>query len=377
MKKLIIFVLGVVFLLSCGSGDKQAQLKKLEAQRDALDTQIAQLKAEIQDKNGSQKNEKIAYVNMEEVKPAMFRHFIRVQGTVDSDNNIFVPPQASGVVKKIYVKEGDAVSEGQLLAELDGSVYESNIAELKNSLQLATTIFERQQRLWDKKIGSEIQYLQAKTNKEGLEKKLTTVREQYRMTKIITPISGTVDEVAIKEGEAAAAGFGAVRIVQLSALKIKAKLSENYISQVSAGDTVQVLIPVIDLNFKQVVKAVSQVIDPKNRTFDIELKVPQMKQAVKPNMLAVLTINNYSNPRALTVPVNSLQKTGSDYFLFTARQNTNDESDHWVVERREVTPGEYQGDRIEINQGLKAGEHVVTFGYQDLADGQTVMLSSR
>jgi membrane fusion protein (multidrug efflux system) len=377
MKKLIIFVLGVVFLLSCGSGDKQAQLKKLEAQRDALDTQIAQLKAEIQDKNGSQKNEKIAYVNMEEVKPAMFRHFIRVQGTVDSDNNIFVPPQASGVVKKIYVKEGDAVSEGQLLAELDGSVYESNIAELKNSLQLATTIFERQQRLWDKKIGSEIQYLQAKTNKEGLEKKLTTVREQYRMTKIITPISGRVDEVAIKEGEAAAAGFGAVRIVQLSALKIKAKLSENYISQVSAGDTVQVLIPVIDLNFKQVVKAVSQVIDPKNRTFDIELKVPQMKQAVKPNMLAVLTINNYSNPRALTVPVNSLQKTGSDYFLFTARQNTNDESDHWVVERREVTPGEYQGDRIEINQGLKAGEHVVTFGYQDLADGQTVMLSSR
>jgi membrane fusion protein (multidrug efflux system) len=377
MKKLIIFVLGVVFLLSCGSGGKQAQLKKLEAQRDALDTQIAQLKAEIQDKNGSQKNEKIAYVNMEEVKPAMFRHFIRVQGTVDSDNNIFVPPQASGVVKKIYVKEGDAVTEGQLLAELDGSVYESNIAELENSLQLATTIFERQQRLWDKKIGSEIQYLQAKTNKEGLEKKLTTVREQYRMTKIITPISGRVDEVAIKEGEAAAAGFGAVRIVQLSALKIKAKLSENYISQVSAGDTVQVLIPVIDLNFKQVVKAVSQVIDPKNRTFDIELKVPQMKQAVKPNMLAVLTINNYSNPRALTVPVNSLQKTGSDYFLFTARQNTNDESDHWVVERREVTPGEYQGDRIEINQGLKAGEHVVTFGYQDLADGQTVMLSSR
>jgi membrane fusion protein (multidrug efflux system) len=377
MKKFIIFVLGAVFLLSCGSGDKQAQLKKLEAQRDALDTQIAQLKAEIQDKNGSQKNEKIAYVNMEEVKPAMFRHFIRVQGTVESDNNIFVPPQASGVVKKIYVKEGNAVSEGQLLAELDGSVYESSIAELENSLQLATTIFERQQRLWDKKIGSEIQYLQAKTNKEGLEKKLTTVREQYRMTKIIAPISGTVDEVAIKEGEAAAAGFGAVRIVQLSALKIKAKLSENYISQVSAGDTVQVLIPVIDLNFKQVVKAVSQVIDPQNRTFDIELKVPQVKQAVKPNMLAVLTINNYSNPRALTVPVNSLQKTGSDYFLFTARQNHNDESDHWVVERREVTPGEYQGDRIEINQGLKTGEHVVTFGYQDLADGQTVMLSSR
>jgi membrane fusion protein (multidrug efflux system) len=377
MKKIIILILGVVFLFSCGSGDKQAQLKKLEAQRDALDTKIAQLKAEIQDKNGSRENGKIAYVDMEEVIPTMFRHFIQVQGTVESDNNIFVPPQASGVVKKIYVKEGDTVSEGQLLAELDGAVYESSIAELENSLQLATTIFERQQRLWDKKIGSVIQYLQAKTNNVGLAKKLATVREQYRMTKIIAPISGTVDEVAIKEGEAAAAGFGAVRIVQLSALKIKAKLSENYISQVSVGDTVQVLIPVIDLKFKQVVKAVSQVIDPQNRTFDIELKVPRMKQAVKPNMLAVLTINNYSNSRALTVPVNSLQKTGSDYFLFTARQNHDNVNDHWVVERREVLPGEYQGDRIEISKGLKAGEHVVTFGYQDLADGQTVMLSSR
>ena len=132
-----------------------------------------------------------------------------------------MPSQTSGVVKKIYVNEGDVVSAGQLLAELDGAVYERNIAELENSLQLATTIFERQQRLWDKKIGSEIQYLQAKNNKEGLEKKLATVREQYRMTKITAPISGTVDEVVIKEGEAAAAGFGAVRIVQLSALKIK------------------------------------------------------------------------------------------------------------------------------------------------------------
>ncbi|MFZ0389037.1 MAG: efflux RND transporter periplasmic adaptor subunit [Calditrichia bacterium] len=376
MKKIIIFISGIIFLFSCGSGDKQAQLNKLEAQRDALENKIAQLKSEIQARNGSPENGKIAYVDMEEVEPVMFRHFIQVQGSVESDNNIFVPPQTSGVVKKIYVKEGDAVSKGQLLAELDGAVYERNIAELENSLELATTVFERQQRLWDKKIGSEIQYLQAKNNKEGLEKKLATVREQYRMTKITAPISGTVDEVAIKEGEAAAAGFGAIRIVQLSALKVKAKLSENYISHVSAGDTVQVLIPVIDLQFRQVVESVSQVIDPQNRTFDIELEVPKTKKAVKPNMLAVLTINNYSNPRALTVPVNSLQKTGSDYFLFTARQNPDNAGDHWIVERRKVVPGEYQGDRVEVIKGLQAGEHVVTFGYQDLADGQTVMLSS-
>jgi membrane fusion protein (multidrug efflux system) len=314
---------------------------------------------------------------MDTVRSRMFKHYIQVQGTVESDNNIFIPPQASGVVEKIYVKEGDKVVKGQLLAELDGAVYESNIAELENSLKLATTIFERQQRLWDKKIGSEIQYLQAKNNKEGLEKKLETVKEQYKLTKLTAPINGTVDEVRIKEGEAAAAGIGAIRIVQLSALKIKAKLSENYISQVRKGDIVDVYIPTIDLRFKQVINAVSQVIDPQNRTFDIELKIHEISNEIKPNMLAVLTINDYSNPEALTVPVNILQKTGEDFFLFVANNKDGSEGNQWIAERRNVVPGKSQSDRFEITKGLKAGEQVVVFGYQDLADGQTLMLSSK
>lgn len=172
MKKQIIYIFISIFLFSCGSKDKQARLQELEAQRDALDKKIEELRAEIQAANDSDETGKIAYVNLDTVQSCMFKHYIQVQGTVESDNNIFIPPQASGVVKKIYVKEGDKVSRGQLLAELDGAVYERNIAELENSLKLATTIFERQQRLWDKKIGSEIQYLQAKNNKEGLEKKL-------------------------------------------------------------------------------------------------------------------------------------------------------------------------------------------------------------
>lgn len=377
MKKQIIFIFISIFLFSCGSKDEQTRLQELEAQRDALDKKIEELRAEIRAANDSDETGKIAYVNLDTVRSCMFKHYIQVQGTIESDNNIFIPPQASGVVKKIYVKEGDKVSRGQLLAELDGAVYERNIAELENSLKLATTIFERQQRLWDKKIGSEIQYLQAKNNKEGLEKKLETVKEQYKLTKLTAPINGTVDEIRIKEGEAASAGIGAIRIVQLSALKIKAKLSENYVLQVRKGDIVDVYIPTIDLRFKQVINAVAQVIDPQNRTFDIELKIHEISNEIKPNMLAVLTINDYSNPEALTVPVNILQKTGVEFFLFVANNKDGNEGNQWIAERRNVVPGKSQGDRFEITKGLKVGEQVVVFGYQDLADGQTLMLSSK
>ena len=230
--------------------------------------------------------------------------------------------------------------------------------------------------LWDKKIGSEIQYLQAKNNKESLEKKLATVKEQYDLTKLYAPINGTVDEVTIKEGEAAAAGMGAIRIVQLSELSIRAKISENYITQIKVGDTVQVYFPVIDLKLTKKIKAVSQVIDPQNRTFEVEIKITEIAQAIKPNMLAVLTINNYTNPKALTVPLNIVQKTGDNFFLFVAKEEPDSKGTRWLAERRTVVPGEHQGDRFEIVKGLKAGEQVVVFGYQDLADGQTLMLAS-
>ncbi|MBD3289764.1 efflux RND transporter periplasmic adaptor subunit [candidate division KSB1 bacterium] len=376
MKKQIIFIIISIFLFSCGSKDKQARLQELEARRDALDRKIEELRTEIRTTKESGQNGKIAYVNLDTVRTGMFKHYIQVQGTVESDNNISIPPQASGVVKKIYVKEGDKVSRGQLLAELDGAIYESNIAELENSLKLATTIFERRQRLWNKNIGSEIEYLQAKNNKEGLEKKLKTVKEQYKLTKLTAPINGTVDEIRIKEGEAASAGIGAIRIVKLSALKIKAKLSENYVSQVRTGDTVSVYIPTIDLKFKQVINAVAQVIDPQNRTFDVELKIHEVSNLIKPNMLAVLTINDYSNSHAITVPINILQKTGEDIFLFVANNKPDAEGEQWIAERRIVIPGKSQDDRFEIKKGLQAGEQVVVFGYQDLADGQTLKLSS-
>ena len=236
--KVMIFLSIMLFLLAaCGSGDSRERLRKLEAQRTELDQQITQLKAEIAGTT-EENTSKMLHVDISRVQPGLFRHFIKVQGTVESDNNIMIPARASGVVKKIYFEPGVRVQKGTILAELDGVILENTLAELEVNLEMAQTMYERQKRLWEQKIGSEIQFLQAKTSKESLEKRLAATREQYRMTKIIAPINGTVDEVLLKEGEMAIAGTGAIRIVQLSALKISAGVSEEFIGQISAGDGV-------------------------------------------------------------------------------------------------------------------------------------------
>jgi membrane fusion protein (multidrug efflux system) len=367
--KLFIPVLITLIIVACGPPqDKQAQLARLEAQREALDAQIEQLKAEIAGETEKAPKEALAYVRGIEVQPSLFQHYIQVQGTLESDNNILIPAQSNGVVKKIHVRQGDRVSKGQLLAELDGAILERSIDEVTHSLQLVTTIYERQERLWKKNIGSELEYLQAKNNKENLEKKLETLKEQYKLTMVHAPISGTVDNVMIKEGEMAAAGRGTIRIVQLSLLKITASLSENYISRVSKNYPVKVQVPVVGREMELKIDAVSQVIDPNNRTFQIEIRIPAQEKGLKPNMLSVVTINDYTNAEALTVPQNVVQDTGTDFFLFVAEKRNND----WIAHRRTVILGENYADRVEIQDGLSAGEFVITFGFQTLADGQIV-----
>jgi RND family efflux transporter MFP subunit len=328
MKKFtLLIVLGAMLLTACGPRDKQSQLQRMESQRDALNEKIEQLKAELNQSRTDQ-------------------------------------PQ-------ILVDEGDRVTQGQLLAELDGAIYERNIAEVEKALELAITIFERRQRLWDKNIGSEIEFLQAKNNKENLEKRLETLQEQYKLTKITSPINGNVDNILIKEGEMAAAGFGTIRIVQLSRLKIVASLSENYISRVKKKDIVRVEIPVLGFNFDHSIDSVSQVIDPDNRTFDIEIEVPREQRNIKPNMLAVVTITDYTNPQAIVVPQNIVQKTGTEQFLFIASEETG----RWIAKKKTIQSGQSYDNRTEITNGLNEGDFIITFGFQNLADGQTVTVS--
>ncbi|KAA3610939.1 MAG: efflux RND transporter periplasmic adaptor subunit [Calditrichaeota bacterium] len=373
MKYKSILPLTFIFAIACSEADKQAELSQLTAERDEINAKIETLRDEIAAERGEMLPSVIKYVELEKVSPQLFQHFVRIQGTVTSDNNIMVPAQASGLVKRIYVKEGEQVRKGQLLAELDGAIYERNLEELKTNLDLARTLFERQERLWKQKIGSEVQYLQAKTNKQSLENRLASVEEQYRLTKFIAPISGTVDQIKLKEGEATAAGLGGIRVVQLSNLKIEAMLSEKNIDNVHVGDSVTVELPMLEKTFASTIRSVSQVIDPKNRTFPIEISVPDRFKMIKPNMLTVLTINDYHNSEAITIPLRVLQNTGTEHFIFTAESDSK--ANIYIVKKRTIKAGLYNSTVIEILDGLQPGENVVTVGFQDLTHGQQVALS--
>ncbi len=368
---MILLIALTILFVACGSDDKSAELKKLEAQRNALDSQISVLRSELSAAGNTRQEAIYSTVALVKIQPQPFVHSLRIQGNIESDNNILIPARVSGIVKKIYVRQGDRVQAVQLLAELDGVIYEKSIEELEINLELATTVFEKQKRLWEKEIGSEIQYLQAKTNKEGLEKKLATVREQYELTKIKSPISGTVDDILIRENEGTAAGFGTIRVVNFIDLKIKAHVSESNIGRLKKGDPVQVDVPVVGKSFTSKIQSVSQVIDATNRTFSIEIGVPVAAGEIRPNMMTVLNVQNYENPAALTVPINTVQRTENSNFLFLAKlvDSTNG---FWQIERREVKTGLDNDKNIEITEGLLAGEFVVTTGFQDLADGQMV-----
>jgi RND family efflux transporter MFP subunit len=298
-----------------------------------------------------------------------FRHYIEIQGNVESDNNIFIPAESPGIVKRIYVDEGDRVSRGQVLAELDAELIMKSLEEVQLNLELATTVFERQQRLWDQKIGSEMQYLQAKNAKEILEKRLSTIREQLQKTKITAPISGVVDLVAIKEGEAAAAGFGAIRVVQNNNLKVKAQVSEKYIMNIRRGDSVDVEITGVNLNFRSRITAVSSVIDPDARTFAVEVDIPNEFTNLANNMLAVLKLNDYVNEKAITVPINVVQTTGEEEFLFMAIPDAG----AWRAEKRMIKTGMKSGNRVEIlSDNITPGDMVIIAGFQNIASGQSL-----
>lgn len=365
---ILLLIIFSAFAFGCSNNDPQSRLDSLRKEREAIDLQITQLEKELGANTDAQHQKRIPIVKIQQVKPTLFQHFIDIQGNVKSDKNILIPVEASGVTTRILVKEGDKVRKGQLLAQIDASIMERSIDEVKNALDLATLVFEKQKRLWDQKIGSEIQYLQTKNQKEALEKKLLTLQEQLEKTRIKSPLNGHIDEIFLKEGELAAPGMGAIRVVQLADLKINAAVAENYISSIHTADPVTVNVPLLSQSFNSQINAIARVINPDNRTFSIEVNVPTDIKDIKPNMLAVIRVNDYRNENALIVPLNVVQNSGEEYFLFVASKK----GDKWYASKRMITPGHYNQSEFEITDNLKAGEFIITVGYSELADKQEI-----
>ncbi|HEY0900440.1 MAG TPA: efflux RND transporter periplasmic adaptor subunit, partial [Sphingobacteriaceae bacterium] len=291
MKK-ILFIAAVSLAFSCSkkSQDKAAQLEELKKQRTELNAEIARLEGEV---GGTRPAAGVKEVTVIDLAAAPFRSFVKVQGRVDAEENVQISPEMPGSVTNIYVNVGQSVSKGQVLAQLDDQVLRQNIAQLRTQLDLATNIYNRQKNLWDQKIGTEVQYLTAKTQKESLQKQIATLQSQASMYKIKSPISGTVDEMELKIGQAVSPGVPAgIRIVNASKLKVKALVAESYSGRVNQGDDVSVSLPDVPDTFNTQVSFASRVIDPTSRSFSVEVKLPA-KKSYRPNMLAILNIVDY------------------------------------------------------------------------------------
>lgn len=352
-------------LVACGpSGDKKAELDKLRAEYNAIGQQIRVLEKEL-----SASDTVVAgkAVRVAALKPGDFTYYIETQAGVEAEENIMVSSRAAGMITAVYVKEGQAVRAGSVLAQVDNSLTQKAMDEVQGSLDLARTVYDRQKALWDQKIGTEIQFLTARNNKESLEKRMASLREQDEFSRIRSAISGTVDEVMIKVGELTAPGAPAVRVVNTRKLKISANLSESYISQVTAGSPARVTLSEGAISFDSKVSFTGKNVNPLSRSFNIEIPVPASIDA-RPGMSARIRIDFKKVPGALSVPVNLVQRLNGEQVVYIAEQQGKD----WLARRRVVTTGGIYGNRAEILTGLKPGEHLITVAYQGLNDGEPV-----
>ena len=367
MKKLLVIAGGMLLLAACGQGgDKKAELDKLIKERDALNEKIVKLQEELS--LGQESNKKAVNVAVYEVTPVTFKHYIEVQGKVDGDENVAVSAKTAGVVVSVNVQEGQKVSRGQVLATLDAQVYYQTKKELEAQLAFATDIYNRQKNLWDQQIGSEIQYLTAKNNKESLENKMKTLDEQIAMTRITSPINGTVEEIPIKIGQSLAPGLPAFRVVNFDKIKVVAEVAEAYSPKVRTGDSVVIFFPDLNTEIRTRLTFTSKYINSVNRTFLVETRIVPGKFEFRANMIAVIRINDYSVDQAVAVPANVVQKAMNEQYVLVAAN----EQGKKVARKRPVSVGLTYNGLTEITSGLKQGDLLIVSGFQDLNDNDPV-----
>ncbi|MBL7829742.1 MAG: efflux RND transporter periplasmic adaptor subunit, partial [Saprospiraceae bacterium] len=311
-------------------------------------------------------------VSTKTISPEKFKHTIDVQGHVTGDQLMNVSPQVPAVYSRIFVTKGALVTKGQILATLDDNVMRQGLEELKNGIEFAKTVYEKQKALWDQKIGSEIQYLTAKNNLESLNKKMTTMNQQLAMYKLRSPINGVVDDVFSKEGEMGSPGMPSIRVVNLKTLKVVANLAEVNIDKVKPGNRVEVTFPDLNKTIQSTVKTVGKVINELNRTFTVDIVLPTTPD-YRPNMLCIVKILDYQKDNALAVPINSLGKVDNESFVYVVE----DKDGVSRASKRKVELGLTSSDLVEIKGGLKGGEKIITVGYQDVNDGDAVEVAQQ
>ena len=352
--------------------DIKTRKQEISEQQKELNSQIRLLDSAL---NVLEKNSKSLLVTTVRVNEEAFKHYLDLQGDVKTKQNVLIYPEMAGTILKIFVSEGQNVRKGQLLARIDDGGIASGLGQLKTQAELAKTTYERQKRLWDQNIGSEIQYLQAKTNYEATQNAVKQAESQLAKSEIRAPFSGIVDDVIQEEGTVVSPGTGIAvfRIVNLSDMYIEVNVPESYIQGVTLGKEVRVYFPVLGDSVITKVRQTGNFINPTNRSFRIEIPVPNKDGNIKPNLTARVSINDYSNDKAILIPQSVIsENSAGQQFIYVADET--EEENKAKARRLIVKTGKTDGDRVEILQGLSAGDQVIDEGARSVREGQLVQI---
>jgi membrane fusion protein, multidrug efflux system len=367
--KFLIPILALTVVFACKQ-DKKAELAKLKKQYEQIGEKIKALEqvAGAKADTASNGNKKTLRVAVTQIQPVTFNHYIEVQGRLDGEENVDVYPEGMGAIKSVLVKNGQAVSAGQALARLDDGALNEQLKGLKTNYNFAKETFEKQQRLWEQKIGSEVQYLQTKATKESLEAQIAGVQKQISMMTIKSPIDGTVEDVPVKVGQTASPQVVAFRVMNFGSLKVKADVAEAYAQKVNVGDNVLVFFPDLNKEVAAKITSASRYINTISRTFQVEVHLNTDKNGYKSNMIAILKINDYKADKAITVQVNYIQSDLTGNFVFVVENKENET----IAQKVYVKQGQSYNGLVEITNGLKPGDTLITSGYLDLENGEAI-----
>lgn len=376
---LLIIFATVVLLSACGDNPKKgtpekmrAQLKKYKTEMQELKTKISDLEKQLTeaDPEFARQNRKTTLVTTLPVETRTFRHFLELQGNTASDENISVSAEAAGMVESVYVDKGEKVKKGQVLIRLDSRILKKNIEEVETSLDLAKTVYERQKNLWDKNIGTEIQYLEAKNNKESLEKRLSTLKTQLSDYQVKAPFTGNVDKLMIREGEMAQPGMPLITMVGTSNMYVEVDVPEAYIGDFSKGDQVELTFPSRNTTVQSTIKSVGEVINPQNRTFTIEVNIPDNSVKARPNMLAVVKLKDFEAENAIVIPSNLIQQDNQGDFVYVLEEKSGVN----IAAKKHFNRGITYQSQTHVLSGLSGNETLIDEGFREVAEGVNVQI---
>ena len=390
MKNTYLLIIITVFLNSC-SNKKEPSLEEILATNDVellksrkseIDAKLEELSLDL-----NQLNNKLNVLNKDRSTPLIttittseqqFNHFIELQGNVKTKQNVLVYPEMPGILNKVYVKEGQKVKKDQILATIDDGGLSQQLMLLESNEQLAKTTFERQKRLWDQQIGSEIQYLQAKTSYDSQKNATRQLKKQLDKFTIRAPFSGIIDDVFKEKGTVVAPGPGAeiFRIINLSNMYIETDVPESYISSIKKNKMVEVNFPILGRSYDSSIRQVGNFINPSNRTFRIEVGIPNLDGEIKPNLTAKLRLNDYSNSNAILIPQSIISENAKgQQFIYVVKDNK--EKNQVYAERLVIETGKTNGDFIEVTKNLDANVEVILEGARSVNNGQVVKVINK